>query len=69
MLLAHHLRDPGPSIDVSTAAAVVSPANGGTVVFTVGHGCTTKSVPGLQVQGTNMTNTNNATEAFSIVVP
>ena len=57
-----------PSIDVSTAAAVVS-AHGGLVVFTVGPGCTTKSGPGLQVQGTNMNNTNNSTETFSIVVP
>jgi hypothetical protein len=57
-----------PSIDVSTATAVVS-AHGGLVVFTVGPGCTTKSGPGLQVQGTNMNNTNNATETFSIIVP
>jgi hypothetical protein len=57
-----------PSIDVSTATAVVS-AHGGLVVFTVGPGCTIKSVPGLQVQGTNMNNTNNSTETFSIIVP
>jgi len=57
-----------PSIDVSTATAVVS-AHGGLVVFTVGPGCTTKSGPGLQVQGTNMNNTDNSTETFSIIVP